>query len=237
MTVTRLDEEASAFGLARILQFGDSTFPIGAFSFSCGLESAIQTGVVKCIASLHDFTITAVEQSARGDAIALVCAHRAAEEGDIDYLVRIDEQVNARKTSEEARTMTTRMGRKFVELSATLIDSAILVKWRDRIVANETPGTYPVSLAIAFSAQRLPVRSAFAVHQYGVAATILSAALRLMKVSHVDTQRILYDVNDWSERSFTEAARARLSDMAGFSPVLDILTAVHTKAHVRLFMN
>ena len=143
----------------------------------------------------------------------------------------------ARKVSEEARTMTTRMGRKFVELSATLIDSKLLLKWRDRIEAGATPGSYPVALAIAFSSQGLPVRSAFAVHQYGVASTILSAALRLIKVSHVDTQKILYDVNKLSEKAFSEVAHARLSDMAGFSPVLDILTSVHTKAHVRLFMN
>ena len=36
----------TALLLARMLQFGDSMFPIGGFSFSCGLESAVQKGVV-----------------------------------------------------------------------------------------------------------------------------------------------------------------------------------------------
>jgi urease accessory protein len=181
--------------------------------------------------------MTALEQSARGDAIALVCAHRAAGDGDLSRLAEIDQAVMARKVSEEARTMTTRMGKKLVELSTTIVPSELLVNWRDRIEAGETPGSYAVALAIVFSAQGLSVRSAFVVHQYGVAATILSAALRLLKVSHIDTQKILYGVNEVAEASFDRTADAELSDMAGFAPVLDILTAVHAKAHVRLFMN
>ncbi len=64
--------------MARLLQFGDSTFPIGGFSFSCGLESAIQTKVVRCVETLSEFTLTMVDQAARGDGVALVWAHRAA---------------------------------------------------------------------------------------------------------------------------------------------------------------
>ena len=69
-----------------LLQFGDSMFPIGGFSFSGGLESAIQKGVVADAATLHAFARTAVEQAARGDGIALICAHRAADAGDVDAL-------------------------------------------------------------------------------------------------------------------------------------------------------
>ena len=74
-------------------------------------------------------------------------------------------------------------------------------------------------------------------HQYGVAATILGAALRLMKISHVETQKILYELNGAWKRAYESAAAARLSDMAGYAPMTEILAAVHAKAHVRLFMS
>src|SRR5262245_49258207 len=102
--------------LARMLQFGDSMFPIGGFSFSAGLESAIQTGVVTDAATLHAFARTAVEQAARGDGIALIAAHRAARSGDLEALIRVDEEVYARKLSDETRTMSTRLGKKFTEM-------------------------------------------------------------------------------------------------------------------------
>src|SRR5262245_12813699 len=223
--------------LARLLQFGDSMFPIGGFSFSCGLESAVQTGVVNDRVTLQAFARTALEQAARGDGIALVAAHRAAVSGDLDALVAIDRQVFARKPSDETRTMSTRMGRKFTEIGVEVVGAPLIRRWLARIAEGATPGCYPVALAVNFAAQGLSAREAFLVHHYGVATAILGAALRLMRVSHVDTQAILYDLNMGVEMAYETASAAQLSDMAGFAPLSDILAAVHTKAHVRLFMN
>jgi urease accessory protein len=220
-----------------MLQFGDSMFPIGGFSFSSGLESAVQKGVVTDTATLHSFTRTAVEQAGRGDGIAIITAHRAATAGDTETLIRIDAQVYARKLSHEARAMSVRMGKKFTEMGVQIIGAPLLCMWREHVETSVTPGCYPVALAINFAVQDLPAREAFVVHQYGVASTILGAALRLMKVSHVETQKILYEVNELAETAYESAATARLSDMAGYAPLTDILAAVHTKAHVRLFMN
>jgi urease accessory protein len=223
--------------LARMLQFGDSMFPIGGFSFSCGLESAIQKGIVVDTATLAAYARTAVEQAARGDGIALVAAHNAATAADIDALVQIDNIVFARKLSEEARTMTVRMGKKFTEIGLQVIDAPFLRRWYDYIEAGTTPGCYPTSLAINFAVQNLSAREAFVVHQYGVAAMILSASLRLMRISHMDTQGILYDLNAGVDADYQTVAKARLSDMAGYAPLAEILAAVHAKAHVRLFMS
>jgi len=232
-----LETPHAAALFTRILQFGDSMFPIGGFSFSSGLESAIQEGVVANAATLHAFTRTALEQAARGDGIALIAAHRAATAGDLDALIRIDEAVQVRKLSEETRTMSVRMGKKLTEIGIRVVGAPLLCTWRQCIESSVTPGCYPVALAVTFAAQGLPALGAFAVHQYGLAMTILSAALRLMRISHVETQKILYDLNEEVEAAYKSAAAARVSDMSGFAPLKEILAAVHTKAHVRLFMN
>lgn len=239
MTKIRSGAAAPASGspLARALQFGDSVFPVGGFAFSGGLESAIQKRVVTDAATLHAYTRTAVEQAAMGDGVALVWAHRAAAAGDLAELVRIDERVYARKLSGETRVMTVRMGKKFAEMGAEVIGMPLLATWRQKIDAGATPGCYPVSLAVNFAVQGLTARDAFVVHQYGVASMILSAALRLMKVSHVDTQRILYRLDAGADAAYEAASATRLADMAGFAPLIEVLAAVHVKAHVRLFMN
>jgi urease accessory protein len=227
----------STGGLARALQFGDSMFPVGGFAFSSGLESAVQEGVVTDVATLGGYVRTALAQAARGDGIGLVCAHRAASAADVDTLVAIDRRIHARKLSSETRTMSTRMGKKFAEMAATTVAAPLVLAWKDRIDEGGTPGCYPVSVAVAFAAQGLSAHEAFVVHQYGVAATILSAALRLMKVSHVHTQTLLFGLLAGVDAEYERAQAAALDDMAGFAPLTEILAAVHVKAHVRLFMN
>jgi UreF len=124
-TVGEIAAPNTAVRLSRLLQFGDSMFPIGGFSFSGGLESAIQKGVVSNVTTLQAFARTAVEQAAMGDGIALIWAHRAALAGDLAELERIDQQVYGRKLSAETRTMTVRVGKKFAE-NYGLADSARL---------------------------------------------------------------------------------------------------------------
>ncbi len=228
---------AHAVGLARALQFGESMFPVGGFAFSSGLESAIQKGVVRDHATLRDFARTAVDQAAQGDGIGVIFAHRAALRGDLDALAAIDAQLFARKLSGETRTMSVRMGKKFAEISAQILAEPLVVRWRECIDAGTTPGCYPVALAVNFAVQGLSEHDAFVVHQFGVTSTILGAALRLMKVSHIDTQRIHYELLAGTDAAYDRAAASSLADMAGFAPLIEILAAVHVKAHVRLFMN
>jgi urease accessory protein len=227
----------TAVGLARLLQFGDSMFPIGGFAFSSGLESAIQQRVVTNAATLLEFARTATAQAASGDGIALIHAHRAARVGDLSEVMRIDERVFARKLSSENRTMSIRMGRKAAELGAQVTGAPLAASWLDRIESGATPGCLPLSLAVNFAAQELPAREAFVAHQYGVAVTILGAALRLMRIGHVETQKMLYELNGSADDAYARAATASLDDMAGFAPMTEILAAVHVRAHVRLFMN
>jgi urease accessory protein len=227
----------SAAALARFLQFGEQAFPIGGFAFSNGLESAIQTRVVHDAMTLLAFARTATGQAASGDGVALIHAHRAACADNLDAVAQIDTLVLARKLSSENRTMSTRMGRKAAELGAQVTGAPLIAAWLKRIVASETPGCYPASLAVAFAAQALDAREAFVVHHYGVGSAILSAALRLMRIGHVDTQGMLYTLNRDVEALYVRAAATDLASMSGFAPMTEVLAAVHVKAHVRLFMN
>jgi urease accessory protein len=58
-----------------------------------------------------------------------------------------------------------------------------------------------------------------------------------MSKTQIKTQSILYDLNARVDADYQIAVKARLSDMAGYAPLTEILAAVHTKAHVRLFMS
>jgi urease accessory protein len=231
------DRQPKITKLMRILQFGDSVLPVGAFSFSNGLESAIQHHLVHDKETLRQFVMTATSQSASADAIALLAAHRAACAHDIAGVLRADTALFNRKMNEEMRTMTVRMGKKLSELSNRLIHTPLLMEWLGHVERKDTPGTYPVGLGLLFAGLGLPEHEAFAVHQYGTASMILSASLRLMKIDHFDTQTILLEVNTSAESEYARVSGASLDEMATFSPSLDILAAAHVKAHIRMFMN
>ena len=223
--------------MMRVLQFGDSLLPIGSFSFSNALESAAQEGTVRNTATLGEFVTAAARRAATSDGIALLEAHRAACKRDIGHIVRADRAVFERKLGEETRTMTVRMGRKLAEVGTSAVQAPLLGLWLDQVRDGITPGTHPVGLGVLFAELGSPEEDAFAVHQYGVAMTMLSAALRLMRIDHRQVQALLYAADQAVPGDYAAVREASLSDMASFTPLADILAAVHVRSHVRMFMN
>ena len=221
----------------RMMQFSDSMFPVGSFSFSNGLESAVAQGIVTGGPSLREFVLSAAHQGATCDGIAVLAAHRAAAAGDFSAILAADHAVIERKLNEEALTMSTRMGKKLAELGGRLAGETLFNKWLAAIASGETPGTYPVGLGIAFAEMGSPEEDAFTVNQYGVAMTLLGAALRIVRVDHLATQEILFEVNQTAGHEYAAVRDYGLDDMSNFAPMIDILAAVHVKAHVRMFMN
>ena len=216
--------------LSRMMQFGDSMLPVGAFAFSNGLESAVQKGVVHDAETLRQYTHTALEQAAKGDAVAVVSATRAALAGDLEELIRVDREV---------------LCRKLAEMGADITENPLVIGWRDAIKDGRAPGTYPVSLAVQFVAMGLSTQEkldtgtldeVLTVHQYGVAMTILNASMRIMRISHIDMQRVLYSLTRDFDAMCRTAMRTPLEQMSNYAPMTDILAASHVKAHVRLFM-
>lgn len=219
------------------LQFGDSALPIGAFSFSNALESAVQQSMVVDAATLAEFARTCVHRAATTDGIALLHAHRAASHGDYGRIVQADRALFERKLGEEARTMTVRVGRKLAEVATTAVPAPLLGAWCERARSDELPGTYPVGLGVLFAELGCAETDAFAVHQYGVAMTTLSAALRLMRIDHRQIQAIARITADAAGDDYEAVRHSSLDDIAGFTPAADILAAIHVRSHVRLFMS
>ena len=223
--------------IMRLLQFTDSTFPVGTFSFSNGLETAGFENIVTDKETLHAFAKSQAVQAAFTDGIAALAAHRAFLSGDYDKIVEADKTLILCKMNDEARQMLKRMGKKLGELAVRLFDSEIAKKWLEDIKNDQTPGTYPVAQGIAFAAAGISEEDLFSSHQYGVVNMVLSAALRCVRVSHYDTQEILYSMSSEVKDLYDRVKVMGVNEMNAFFPELDILASLHEKGNLRMFMN
>lgn len=223
--------------IMHLLQFTDSTFPVGTFSFSNGLETAGFEGIVHDADTLREFVESQALQAAFTDGVAALAAYKAYVGKDYDAVAGADRALIACKMNAEARLMLCRMGKKLAELSSRLFESPVISRWLTDINAEIVPGTYPVGQGLAYAAAGIDRREMFCAHQYGVINMVLSAALRCVRVSHYDTQKILFDLAGRAEQLYEEASRMSLSDMNAFFPQLDILASLHEKGNMRMFMN
>jgi urease accessory protein len=237
VTIAPGDAASGIDRLISALQFGDSLLPTGSFSVSNGLESAVQQHIVHDPDTLAEFAHTTARRAAATDGIALLEAHRGALARNLGRIKAADHAIFNRKLSQEVRTMTVRTGRKLAELATCVFPAPMLRRWLAEVTAQRTPGTQPAALGALFADLGSPEEDAFTVHQYGVAMTTLSAALRLMRIEPRQAQAILRRVNAETSELYEGVRGASLADMAAFAPMADVLAALHVRSHVRLFTN
>lgn len=227
----------SSVHIARLLQLSDSACPIGSFAFSCGLESAVAYNIVHNADSLKEFARTTAIQSAFCDGIAAIHAHRSARENNLSGVLNADHSLILVKLNDESRKMLTKMGLKMTELGYNIIPDEILDSFLYHIKNGRTPGTFPVAQGVVFAALGINEKELFISHQYGVINMILSAALRCAKVSHLDTQRILFELLADIDSLYDEVKDFTLDEMHAFCPELDLFTSIHEKGKQRMFMS
>ncbi|MDD3108010.1 MAG: urease accessory UreF family protein [Alistipes sp.] len=220
-----------------LLEFTDSTLPVGTFSFSNGLETAAEQRLVHDAATLETYTREVALQAAFSDGVAALHAFRAYHLRAYPAILEADRQVILCKMNAEARQMTQRMGRKLAELSGEIFRDSMLRTWLEQIRSQQTPGCYPVAQALVYARCGISETALFCAHQYGVMSMVLSAALRCVRVSHYDTQRILFRLSEQMQDLYDEARQMSLDDMYTFVPQVDILASLHEKGTQRMFMN
>lgn len=223
--------------LMRLAEFADSAFPVGTFSFSNGLESAAFENIVHDAETLEQYTRTVLRQTLRCDAIAALIAFRAAARNDYDEIKEADRQVILCKMNAEARQMLTRTGKKMAEICTRITESALMKRWLQDIQEQQVAGTYPVTQAVYFQQCGLTEKELFAAVEYGAANMVLNAALRCVKVSHYETQAILYRLGAEAPEEYENIRDAGYEDMTAFVPEMDILASLHEKGTMRMFMN
>ncbi|MDE6451283.1 MAG: urease accessory protein UreF [Odoribacter sp.] len=223
--------------LMHLLEFSDSAFPVGAFSFSNGLESAAFEGIVHDAGTLEEYTRTMLQQTVYCDAIAALQAFDATGHNDYGKIQQADRQVILCKMNAETRLMLTRMGKKMAEICTRLNDFPLLNRWLTDINQGKVPGTYPIAQAIWFRHNGANAKELFAAMEYGAVNMILNAALRCVKVSHYETQAILYRLCSETASRYESVRELDFEDMQTFTPETDILAALHEKGKMRMFMN
>ena len=230
-------DTSTLLSLFRLAWIADSAFPVGAFSFSLGLEGAVEGGIVKDIATLEEYTIGALYGAAECDGIALLESYRALSNGNHHRIVDSDHRLLAFKSGEEAREMTLRMGRRLTDLLHSICPTTLTEEFHRWVREGVTVGCYPTAQAVAAFSLGVGERSLYAAHLYGVANTILSAALRLMRLSHYDSQRIIYRIAPLCEVLYDHYGELTIDDITSFVPMMELATSLHERGSGRLFMN
>jgi urease accessory protein len=218
------------------LQLGDSLFPSGAFTQSGGLEMLVADGEVADAAGLRTLLRLHVRHRlARADLPVLLAVHAAAAAGDLGTVLEADRLLAAVKLAREERLASARTGRRVAAEAARLAPAPVLTAFAEAAAAGRTPGSAAVAQGLAAQAFGIPAEPAALLACYAFGASLVAAALRLMRIGHGDAQAVLRDCRPDMSAAVEIARGADWRDPRPCAPQIDVAGARHERAPARLF--
>jgi urease accessory protein len=224
------DEGAALY---RLMTWLSPAFPVGAFSYSSGIEWAVEAGDITDAATLQDW-LSSMLTDGPGfcDGVFLAHAHRAAACANDDMLREVAELSAAFAPSRERHLETTAQGRAFIEIARAAWNCDGL----ERLVAGYGGAiTYPVAVGIVSAAHDLPLAATMHGFLHAVASNWISAGARLIPLGQTDSQRVLSALEAVVGATGARSLQAALDDLGGASFRVDLASMHHEIQYTRLF--
>jgi urease accessory protein len=233
MSMTTTTIMTTSTELYRLLAWFSPSYPIGAFSYSHGVEYAVETGRVKDVATLTQWIAQILRHGAGWvDAVLLKEAHAAC-----DDMVRLDDLADlaaAWRGTAEMALESTQQGGSYLSVTRAAWGASERL---DAFAAlrEDKPVPLCIAVGVAAGAHRLSVDTVLAAYLHAFAANLVSAAVRLIPLGQTDGQRTLAALMPVVESILPCALACAVEDCGTASPMVDLTSMMHETQYTRLF--
>lgn len=220
--------------LLRLMWLASPALPVGGFSYSEGLESAVDAGRVSDERTAGDWLLAQLQMAqARSDLAVAAQAHNAWRAGDLARATTLNDWVLATRESAEFRLQTEQMGRSLVEWlrNGEQADDARVAA----CAALRPAPTWPVAYALATVLAQAPAREALLALGFGWAENMTQAAMKAVPLGQAAAQRMLGRLAQALPDVVQAALACDDTHRQAHAPMLAILSARHEAQYSRLF--
>jgi urease accessory protein len=212
--------------------------PIGAYSYSHGLEYAVEAGLVKDAESLRAYLETALRHgTGQLDAGLLCAAWRASRDGagDDRTLAEIVVLAAALRGTSELALESAAQGRALLTVLRKAWPAAPLDALAALCCQQDVEPAHAVVAGVACAAHRLPLKPSVVAFLHGFAANLISAGVRLIPLGQTDGQRLTAGLERAIGAVAAQALSASLDDLGTACPMIDLCAIAHETQYTRLF--
>jgi urease accessory protein len=226
-------QSPDAAALYRLMAWLSPAYPVGAFSYSSGIEWAVESGDIKDAETLRAWLAVMIgEGSGFCDAALFVHAHRAIAANDTAGLRAVAELAAALVPSKERLLETTTQGRAFLDATRAAWPCQALARLD---AAWDGAVALPVAVGIACAGHGIACEPALQAFLHALTANWISAGVRLIPLGQSDGQRVLAALEATVATTATRALKTPLDDVGSSALRADLASMRHETQYTRLF--
>jgi urease accessory protein len=224
--------------LLTLLQVCDTALPIGAFSFSNGLETYTQQGLITDVETLQTWLETLLRYTVHpGHLLPVALAYRATETADWAQLERLDQHITAMKHARELREASMRTGQRLLRLAGQVWPGPAVERMHALCREGRVIGHHALVMGMLGWELGLPERVVIEAVGYQWLCAMVSAALRLLPLGQVAGQRLLTTLLSSLPAIADDIGQQGWDELSSATPEYDIRAIQHETLYSRLFQS
>lgn len=225
-----------ASSLLQLMWLASPALPVGAFSYSEGLEAAVDAGTVADEPLAARWLLDQLQLGlARSDLALAAQAIGAWQRHDTAAVGDLNAWVTTTRESSELRRQSEQLGRSMLEWLKNRAPGAAADRRVADLAALRPAPTWPVAFALAAAQTGAPLHECLLSFAFGWAENMVQAALKAVPLGQNAGQRILCRLAAAIPDAVEQAVALSHAERQAFAPMLAILSAQHERQYSRLF--
>jgi urease accessory protein len=222
--------------LLRLQSWLSPTFPMGAYSYSHGVEWAVEAEAIRDRQSLVDWLEADLcYGSGRNDAIFFSEAWRGAVRGDRVRLLEIAELAAAFRGTSELALESSQQGAACLSTLRQVWSDELLDWLSEKLREYEMRAAVSVVMGVRAAGGGIPISLALPAFLQSSTANLVTAGVRLIPLGQTDGQRAIADLERAVLRASANAEKATIDDLGSAALMVDMASAAHETQYTRLF--
>ena len=219
-----------------LLQLCDTALPIGAFSFSNGLETYTQQGIIAEVVTLQEWLEAILHHAVHGShLLPIALAYRATAAADWAQLERLDQQLTAMKHARELREASVKTGQGLLRLAIQVWPGPAVERLHALCQQHRMAGHQALVLGVLGAEQGWEERVIVEAAGYQWLSGMVSATLRLLPIGQLAGQRLLAALLQHLPAIADDISHQGWDDLSSAAPEFDIRAMQHETLYSRLF--
>lgn len=218
--------------MQKLLTWSSPAYPVGGYTYSHGLETAVDHRLVRTADDLIAFADAVLRRGGGWvDAVLLAQAYRAANHADA--LDRSADLAAAFRATAETALESNQQGQAFLRVTKAAWPHPLIADFAAR--RGERPLSYATAFGLVSSAHGVPIEAALGAFLHATVANLVSAGVRLVPLGQTDGQRAIAALVPAILDVAKTALAADPDDLGTAAPALELLSMHHETLHTRLF--
>ncbi|UPZ18082.1 urease accessory protein UreF [Flavobacterium humidisoli] len=224
--------------LGSLLHLADPTLPIGGYTHSNGLETYVQDEAVNSVASAKEFVTNMLIYNIKyNDASFLKLAYLAAEENDLETIIKLDQECSALKSPREIREASQKLGIRLIKIFRRQ-KAFDLIDGYERAIANkEATAHYCIAFGLYAQLLEIPLDEALFAFYYNAAIGMITNSVKLVPLGQLDGQDVLFELQPLIKKLAKETLTVERELVGLCSIAFDIRCMQHERLYSRLYMS